>query len=230
MHPISFLRIRSGSILGDMYYVLGNAYLETEDYGDAVLNLEEAIRANTENSLYYRDYAIALAKTGNTEQAEAVLETSCGDGPWEKTPFIWCREKSHLPGADYPGAEENLSKVIQYAEAEDLRKRAVLLCDRVYRELGADYLDQESRCWSRRKADMEVSGVSEQLDGTPGRTAYVRKAEAEEGQSGAYYSMALEKFEGLYESGYVTRQLMENIAIVYEQLMSLTRRRRCFFR
>ena len=46
---------------------------------------------------------------------------------------------------------------------------------------------------------------------------YVRKAEADEGRRGEYYEKAVSKFEFLYENGYSTRQMMENIGILYEQ-------------
>ena len=47
--------------------------------------------------------------------------------------------------------------------------------------------------------------------------AYARKAKADTSQSENYYEMALARFKDLYEKGYSTEQMMENIAILYQQ-------------
>ena len=216
--PYQLSEAQEANVLSDMYYVLGNAYLETEDYRNAILNLEEAISLYTGSSLYYRDYAIALAKTGNTEQAEEALDRAVALGLGEDSIYMVQGELAFARG-EYTEAEESLQKAVSYAETDSLRKRAVLLCDRVYRELGTDYLDREIAMLEQEEKrygdSTSANSLIERL-----ADAYVRKAEAEEeeGQKEIYYNMALEKFEKLYESGYVTRQLMENIAIVYEQL------------
>ena len=48
--------------------------------------------------------------------------------------------------------------------------------------------------------------------------AYTRKAQVDETQAQDCYEKALALFGSIYEEGYVTYQLQENIAIVYENL------------
>jgi len=70
---------------GDIYYILGNCYYYQPggpDYFMARDNFAIAARFVTDNPVYYRDYAISLAKTGDVEGAIALLEQlSNGDAP-----------------------------------------------------------------------------------------------------------------------------------------------------
>ena len=202
--------------LGDIYYVLGNCYLENEDYSNAELNLNQAIAQYDQNSLYHRDYAIALAKQGKVQKAEAVLETAVALGLGEDSVYMVQGEISFAKG-EYTKAEEQLLRAVSAAEEESLRKRAVLLCGRVYRELGSDEIDREIELLEREEGRFSTTvsamNISERL-----ADAYVRKAESDETVRQEYYEKALERFYALYEKGYATRQMMENIAILYEQL------------
>ena len=110
----------------------GNAYLEVEDYGDAVQTLQRALEAYSQNSLYYRDYAIALAKTGNTEEAEQKLKQATEMGLGETSVYMVQGEIAAAKG-EYETAEEYLQKTITTADTDELRRRAILLCDKVYR-------------------------------------------------------------------------------------------------
>ena len=48
--------------------------------------------------------------------------------------------------------------------------------------------------------------------------AYTRKAQTDEVQAQGCYEKAMDLFLSIYEEGYVTYQLQENIAILYENL------------
>lgn len=203
-------------LLADIYYVLGNAYMEEEEYANASLNLEEAIERYTGNSLYYRDYAIALAKTGNIEAAEDALELAISLQLGEDSIYM-VRGEIAFAKDEYMQAEEYLLKSISFAEDENLRKRAVLLCDKVYRTLGTDYLDQEILLLE--KEENRAGGASSSLNLTERLAdAYARKAEQDEEHRQEYYKKSLERFTFLYDSGYSTRQMLENIAILFEQM------------
>lgn len=68
--------LKSGSSLNDIYYLLGNSYERMENYENAAECYKKAIDIKPDNSAYYRDYAIAMAYTGNMEEAEK----AAGDG------------------------------------------------------------------------------------------------------------------------------------------------------
>ncbi len=201
--------------LGDIYYILGNCYIEKEDYSDAELYLEKAIEKYDKNSLYYRDYAIALAKQGEIAKAEQALDHAITLYLGEDSIYMVQGEILFAKGEN-EAAKEHLLKAIAFTEDDSLRKRAVLLCDKVYCQLGTDYIDQEIELLeqeeNRAGGAASAMNISERL-----ADVYVRKAEADEGRRGEYYEKAVSKFEFLYENGYSTRQMMENIGILYEQ-------------
>lgn len=204
------------SILGDIYYVLGNCYMEKEDYSNAELNLKNAIDQYSQNSLYYRDYAIALAKQGKVQEAESVLDQATALHLGEDSIYMVQGEIAFAKG-EHEAAQEFLLAAVSAAEEDQLRKRAVLLCDRIYRELGAAYIDQEIGLLEQEEnrfgGAASAMNISERL-----ADAYARKAESDETVRQEYYEKALERFEYLYGNGYSTRQMMENIAILYEQM------------
>lgn len=203
------------SLLGNIYYMLGNCYLEEEDYPNAEMCLKTAIRQYGDNSLYYRDYAIALAKQGKVDEAETMLERAVSLDLGEDSIYMVQGEIAFAKG-EYEAAEEYLSGAISATADEMLRRRAVLLGDKAYRELGAGWIDAEIDFLEQEENRAGGAGsamyISERL-----ADAYVRKAETDEGKDGEYYEKALERFEFLYHNGYATRQMMENIAILYEQ-------------
>lgn len=204
------------AILGNIYYVLGNCYMEKEDFSNAELNLKHAIAQYGQNSLYYRDFAISLAKQGKIQEAETALDTAVSLGLGEDSIYMVQGEISCAKG-EYEKAEEQLLCAVSTAEEEILRKRAVLLCDRVYQELGVNWIDQEIALLEREENRFDSAAsamnIRERL-----ADAFVRKAESEESDSHEYYEKAVECFQSLYENGYATRQIMENIAVLYEQM------------
>ena len=202
--------------LADIYYIAGNAYMEIEDYSNAVIFLEKAIFLDQKNSMYYRDYAISLAKEGNTTEAETYLEEAVRLGLGEDSIYMAQGEFSFAEGR-YEEALEYLRQAIRTSADSTLRERAVLLGDDIYRELGHDWLDEEIQFLEQEenRAAGSVSGMNltERL-----ADAYARKAETDEGSKQEYYQKALDKFLFLYDNGYVTRQMMENIGLVYQAL------------
>ena len=66
--------------LNNVYYLLGNSYEKQEDYENAAKCYEKAIEIKPDNSDYYRDYAIALAYTGEMDKAQKALDTARSQG------------------------------------------------------------------------------------------------------------------------------------------------------
>lgn len=204
-----------GLAVADLYYIAGRAFMELGDYSNAVLNLEKAISMDQGSSVYYRDYAISQAKGGNTDAAEASLREAVKLGLGEDSIYMVQGEIAFSRG-QFQEAREYLEQALLTGE-EELRRRAVLLYDEIYREMGTDYLEEEiaflEQEESRAGGRASARNLTERL-----ADAYARKAEADTGARQEYYGKALEKFLTLYEGGYATRQMMENIAIVYQAL------------
>ena len=202
--------------LADIYYIAAHSYMEMEDYSNAALNLEKAVRLDPTNSLYFRDYAISQAKQGKTEEAEACLEEAVKLGLGEDSIYMVRGEVSFVQNR-YEEAAEYLEQAISTSTDGDLRKRAVLLYDDIFRELGDAYLEEEiaflEQEESRESGSAAGMNLTERL-----ADAYARKAEADGESREEYYRKALDRFLALYENGYTTRQMMENIAIIRQAL------------
>lgn len=202
-------------ILGNMFYILGNAYFEKNAYPDAANCFKEAIERNSENSLYFRDYAVTLAKMGQPDMAEEILAEAVELGLGEDSIYMVQGEIAYSRGEDAMAAERLLTAV-RVSESEELRRRATLLCVQAYQQMGDEYLGQEMELLqdSINSFGVDVSmHLKEQL-----ADAYARKARQSETDAKEYYPRSLELFQELYKEGYSTRQMMENIGILYQQM------------
>lgn len=201
------------ALYGDMYYILGNAYIETDDYDNARLVLGEALRHNSGNGLYYRDYAVALAKLGQIEEAEKQLEAGIGLGLAQDSIYMAQGELAYVQG-QYDIAAEYLERTILITEDMQMKKKAVLLCADVYKTMGGDAVDREIELLEQYTGQFEGNGslvMKEYL-----AESYAKKALQDEVFADTYYQKALKLFIEIYENGYVTYQLQENMAILYE--------------
>ena len=202
--------------LAEIYYIAGNSFMELEDYSNALLHLKEAIGLDPNNSIYYRDYVISLAKEGNIKEAESWLEKAENLGLGEDSIYMVEGELNFVQ-KKYNEAQRYLEQAIRTSTNDELRKRAVLLYDDAYRELGDSYLDEEIMFLEQE--ENRVSGSKSGMNLTERLAdAYARKAKIDIKNQQEYYQKALEKFLYLYENGYATRQMMENIAIIYQAL------------
>lgn len=199
----------------NIYYIMGNACYETEDYPNARKFLEYALQYYTENGLYYRDYAITLAKLGQVDEAQEQLDKGIALGITQDSIYMAEGEIAYVKG-QYVEAADYLEKAISLTEDKTMKKRALLLCSDVYRSMGDDTADREITLFEQNLGLFDggnVLALEESLAG-----AYVRMAQTNEVQTDEYYEKALAMFQKVYDSGYVTYQLLQNIAILYENL------------
>lgn len=206
--------------LGNLYYIVGNAYFETQDYANAAKFFADALEYYTENGLYYRDYALALAKMGQVENAKEQLELGITLGLGQDSIYMAQGEIAHVRG-QYEMAAEYLEQTIETTDDLQMKKRAIFLCVDVYRTMGDAAVDDEIGLLERYAGQFEGNGnltMTEYL-----AEAYTRKAKADETQAASCYDKALTLFLSVYEQGYVTYQMQENIAILYENLMEFNK-------
>ena len=97
--------LKSGSSLNDIYYLLGNSYERMENYENAAECYKKAIDIKPDNSAYYRDYAIAMAYTGNMEEAEKALETARENG-LDSIDIDYVEGEISYNNGDYSGAKD----------------------------------------------------------------------------------------------------------------------------
>ncbi len=199
----------------NIYYVVGNAYFEMQDYANAVSFFAHAIEYFSDNGLFYRDYALSLAKTGQIEKAEKALQEGIESGLAQDSIYMAQGEITHVKGM-HEKAVEYLKQAIIITEDVQMKKRAVSLCIDAYRTMGDKMVDEEIALLEQYINQFEGSGnlfMRECL-----AEAYARKANTDKMQERVYYEKALNLFLSIYEEGYITYQLQENIEILYENM------------
>ena len=200
---------------GDICYIAGNSYFEMEDFPNALHMFEYALENNSGNGLYYRDLAIVLARLGKIEEAEKQLEKGTELGIAPDSVCMAQGEIAYMKG-QLRDAVEDLNQAITATTDMVMKKRAVLLCVEAYKTIGNTAIDEEIALLEQYIGQFQGNGdfvVTEHL-----AEAYTRKAQEEEEQADTYWQKALSLFQSLYEQGYVTYQLQENIAILYENM------------
>lgn len=202
-------------LFGNIYYIVGNAYYEMEDYVNAQNLFSHALYYNERNGLYYRDYAITLAKLGQIKEAEQQLEQGIALGLAQDSVYMAQGEIAHVKG-QYDDAVEYLNRTISTTADIHMKKRAIMLCVSVYKTIGNDAVNQEIALLEQYRSQFEGNGslvMSEYL-----ADAYTRKAQTDEQAADECYRKALALFQSIYDSGYVTYQLQQNMAILYENM------------
>lgn len=206
------------SAMGDILYIVANACYKLKDYENAKTLFEGAIEQDSANSAYYRDYAICLAKTGDTELAMEQLEKGIACGMSEDSLYMAKGEIAAVTGDDKE-AIQNFQICIDMTEDLQIKTRAVLATVEVYRQNSEDRVDEEIQFMESYIRENGESGnlmIVEYLADSYSRKASVDKENADE-----YYQKALELFEQLYHSGYTTYQVQENIVILHENMGNL---------
>ncbi|MCD7751935.1 MAG: protein kinase [Lachnospiraceae bacterium] len=205
------------SSLANIFYLMGNSYIELEDYANAAYCLKLAIVYDAGNGAYYRDYAVALARTGNITEAETALSQAVALGLGQDTIYMTRGEIAYAQGS-YEESVSYLTDAMNVTQDSSLMKRAVVLCAKCYQAMGSDYLDEEITLLESASGSLGTQStlqISEML-----AECYAQKAQSSDEYSAEYYEKALSGFTALYESGYSTRQMMENIAILYQEMGS----------
>lgn len=140
--------------MGDLYYLEAESYFQLEDYKNSVDIFEKAFQFGAKDSLYYRDYAIALAYNGNTEKAEEILQDTIDKGLNE--------DSIHFTKGEIEKALNNESDAISefrqcigITKDDQLKTRAYLLLSEIYEEAGEDKEERAILLEARNNLPME---------------------------------------------------------------------------
>ncbi len=199
-------------LMGDIFYLISNAYYELEDYKKAQKAIEEGLEYHTENSLYYRDYCVILARQGKLDKAEDALEDAI-DRDLEDDSINYAQGEIHAVRGETDQAIACFWETIKYTEDANLKKRAILLCATTLRDAGRIAEELELLESARQETDNhEKLVITEYL-----ADAYMRMGDQDPENVQIYNNQALQLLEELKQNGYVTYQLQENMAILYEE-------------
>lgn len=201
--------------LGNLYYVLGNAYLEEAQYQDANSCFEKALETVETNNLYFRDYAISLARSGQADKALKML-AQAEESKLDQDSITFVKGEISFAQKDYFTAQSTLQSVIENTNDLELWERSVLLLYRMYKQCGPDYQNTAIELLKSEKARNGEEGninLSEAL-----ADAYMEKARTHPEEKAIYLVEALNEYISIYNSGYTTIRMMDNIGILYREL------------
>lgn len=197
----------------DLLYMVANSYFEQDDYGNALGFYEEAVKYNKKNPEYFRDYAIALARLEETEEAERVLEEAVELG-LERDHICLVQAEISAGRRDYGTAVENFQEAVRLTENDYLRTRAYLLCSRVYRSME----DIEGELEMLRKAGEQPDPGQEKAvtraRGAACMRAYNREKDSQEKLG--LLEEALNCYYSLVNGSQPVFQDRMNLAVLYE--------------
>ncbi len=198
--------------MGDMYYIMGGCFFEQEEYPNAAVYYAEAVEYNKANAEYYRDYAIALARSGDISTAESLLKTAESMKLSGDSLDLLRGEIAYAKG-QYLEAAEYFRATIRATGDDYVMYRAYRICADTYKRQN-DYRAEISLLTEAKGilSPERVNELTERL-----ADAYVRGAQSGEADSQAYYKNAAKCFEELVERGYNTFLVRQNLAIVYQQ-------------
>lgn len=191
--------------LGNILYIIGNAYYETEDYGNAVSCFESAISYCPGNSAFYCDLGIAYAKGGNPDKAEDILLQSESLGLAQDAIYLIQGELAFSAGQSEQ-AVELFTTALTLMDDTSEQLRCVMLCAKAYDQMGDSYIDDEIAFLEQWRRSLGYRGelqIGEKLG-----EVYARNQE---------FDKSLAEFSALRDRGFVSYQLQENIAVLYQQ-------------
>lgn len=119
----------------DIYCLKAECSMELEEYGQAAADFEEAFQYSVSEAVYYRDYAIALAYSGDSVKAEEILQQAVDSG-LEEGSVYYAKGEIESSLGDYESAVNEFRRCIEISEDEDLRMRAYILLSEIYERMG----------------------------------------------------------------------------------------------
>jgi len=195
--------------LGNMFYIVGNAYYENEDYSSAIANFQKAIEYNATNPLFYRDISISEAKNGNTEDAITYLNYAVDHG-LEEDSIQMAKGEIEFSKSNYDLAIESFERAFELSTDDSVKRRDMVLEINTYKKMGNESLDKAIEFMKNREGEFGDSSpylIESMAD------MYARKGD---------YQNAATYLAKLKNMGDISLRTYSNIAIVYQNIGDMT--------
>lgn len=197
----------------DLYFMIGNAWFEQENYVKAAQYYQEAVARSAANPEYYRDYAISLARMQQTDEAKTVLEEAVACG-LDTDSISLVEAELDLSAGQWQKAARAFMEVVQSTASETLRQRAYILCARAYR-LGQNP-EQEIAVLEEARGTVAPEKSGPVL--TALASAYMRRAQTGKGDLQADCTRALECYQLVLSQGNHSAAVRLNMAALHQML------------
>ncbi|MCM1060288.1 MAG: protein kinase [Eubacterium sp.] len=132
---------------GKLYYILGRCYMETNENALSAEALGKAVAADSDEISYYCDYASALARCGEIEKSEKILETAVNKGISDAD-ILFVKGEIEFNRKNYAECIENIKRCIEKVPDSEYIYRAYMLGANAYSseymnvpEIGAERIE-----------------------------------------------------------------------------------------
>ena len=213
-HITSYLNSGMGDdepvLVANIYHVMGNCRLETEDYQTAVNMFSQAVFKNPSNPDYYRDWAIAYARLGDYTKAQEIL-TQAKAQKLDSESLALVENEIRYAMGDYSGIYGLSGNLLATSAEPSLKERAAVLESDAAKAAGdysyaAQVLENAKSALPQQNTRMITEMLGE---------VYAWMAQP---YNKEYTLKAIDCFEELLEGGYSRFYIMQNIAILYQNI------------
>jgi serine/threonine-protein kinase len=201
---IAFPEVREDA---EFNYLMGIAYFDDANYEFALPYLESASALRAETA-YLRDFGVCLAKLGELDRADGVLQDLiANDAPDDVAEYV--RGETESVRGNFESAIADFTHVKEITDDEILKKKAYMALSGIYKDLR----HTDKRALSKQIAVLEeaVKDLGAEDD------AILTETMAEAYYTAQEYSRAAEKFQKLLDIGYERAYIYRNLAIIEQQ-------------
>lgn len=200
--------------MGDLYYLEAESYFELEDYENSVAAFEKAFQFGAKDSLYYRDYAIALAYNENVEKAEEILQEAIDKGLNEDSIYFAKGEIEKALGNESDAISE-FRQCIGMTDDKQLKTRAYLLLSEIY-DKEREY-EEEREILLEARNNLPIENQMQILE----KLIQIDIDLADNGDT-QLRNEAINLSKEVIEQGWETYTTYNNLAILYQKQKNLS--------
>ena len=203
---------------GEICYILGNACYETGQMEDAVQAYEKAAAYLKDNPGVFRDYAIALARSGNLTGAKQILDDAEEHG-LKETQIALVQGEIFFREGNYEEAISRFRFCMDNAEDDTDLLRACLLASQVFEGMGIteDNMIRSAQMLEDGRVRLpndKKAPVLERLAQT-----YIYLYDLTEIPS--YAEKSIDVFDQIIQNGWSTVLTYNNIVVMYQKIGNL---------
>lgn len=201
--------------LNNIYYLLGNSYEKQENYSQAAKCYEQAIEIKPDEEDYYRDYAIALAHSGDIDAAKTALQEAKNQ-KLDSVEIQYVEGELAYVSKDYGRAKGIFEQCIKNTKDEYIKMRAYIMSGKCLDAMGdaMEVLLEKEELMEEAAETLSASyniGILEQLGQVYGDIA---KCTGDL----SYDMKAIEVFKKIKEQGMGNYNTDYNLAVLYQNV------------
>ncbi len=200
--------------IGDLYFIEGNSQYEIGDYAAANNSYLTAIRYNDTNPEYYSDYAISLVETGQSDEAEKILQKAVDNGLAEDQLYLVKGEIEKAKG-NMDEARSDFTSCIGSADDDYTKMRAYIMMSKTYDSEDNDQqsLIAEAELLEKARTDVAADQQANILE----RLAQAYIDLFNQTEDTQYANKALNVFGTIMKMGWDSMNTYNNIVVMYER-------------